>query len=111
MRKLVWLIILGLVGYFVYAQFFGPLSEEEKEVKALGSRFATAQSQYLGALRQMGSLGMDATADADDAIGAMKKAKKELIELKESLTDAAAIARAEKLEAKITEFFEKNDIR
>jgi hypothetical protein len=44
-------------------------------------------------------------------IGAMKKAKKELIELKESLTDAAAIARAEKLEAKITEFFEKNDIK
>jgi hypothetical protein len=111
MKKLVWLIILGLVGYFVYTQFFGPLSEEEKEVKALGSRFGTAQSQYLGALRKMGSLGMDATADADDAIGAMKKVKKELLELKDSLTKADAIARAEKLEALISEFFEKNDIR
>ncbi|MCX6577577.1 MAG: hypothetical protein NTV82_14445 [Candidatus Aminicenantes bacterium] len=111
MKKLVWLIILVLVGYFVYAQFFGPLPKEEKEVKALGSRFGTAQSQYLGALRQMGSLGLDATADADDAIGAMKKVKKELLELKESLTEADAIVRAEKLEAKIIEFFEKNDIK
>lgn len=111
MKKLVWLIVLGLVGYFVYTQFFAPLSEEAQEVKALGRRFATAQSQYLGAVRQMGSLGMDATADADDAIGAMKKVKKELLELKDSLTEENAIARAEKLEATITVFFEKNDIK
>jgi len=111
MKKLVWLIILGLIGYLVYTQFFGPLSEEEQEVKALGIRFGTAQSQYMGALRQMGSLGLDATSDADDAIGAMKKVNKELLELKDSLTEADAIARAEKLEAKIAEFFEKNDIK
>jgi hypothetical protein len=41
----------------------------------------------------------------------MKKVKKELLELKDSLTEAAAITRAEKLEAKIAEFFEKNDIK
>jgi len=111
MKKLVWLIVLGLIGYFVYTQFFGPLPEEEQEVKALASRFANAQSQYLGAVRQMGSLGFDATADADDAIGAMKKVKKELMELKDGLTEKDAVARAEKLEAAITVFFEKNDIK
>jgi hypothetical protein len=111
MKKLIWIIILALVGYFVYAQFFKPLSEEEKEVKALEGRFATAQSQYLQSLRQMGSLGLDATADADDAIGAMKTAKKELLALRGNLTEEKALVRAEELEARIGEFFEKNDIK
>lgn len=111
MKKLVWIIILGLVGYFVYTQYFGPLSDEEKEVKALARRFSAAQSQYLGALRQMGSLGLDATSNADDAIGAMKKVKKELLELKDRLAEADAIERAENLEAGIDEFFAKNDIK
>jgi molecular chaperone GrpE (heat shock protein) len=111
MKKLVWVIVLGLVGYFVYTQFFGPASEEEQEVKALERRFASAQSQYMSALRQMGSLGIDATSDADDAIGAMKKVKKELLELKDRLTEADAVERAEKLEAGINIFFDKNDIK
>ena len=111
MKKLVWLIILGLVGYFVYTQFFKPLSNEEKDVKALEGRFATAQSQYLQSLRQMGSLGLDATADAGDAVGAMKSVRKELLELKGNLTEAEALVRAEELEARIGEFFEKNDIK
>lgn len=111
MKKLVWLIILALVGYFVYTQFFKPLSDEEKEVKALEGRFAKGQSQYLQSLRQMGSLGLDATADADDAIGAMKTVRKELFALKGNLTEAEALVRAEELESRINEFFEKNDIK
>ncbi len=111
MKKLIWIIILGLVGYFAYMQFFKPPSDEQKEVRALERRFAMAQGQYMGALRQMGSLGIDATSDADDAIGAMKKVKKELSEIKDRLTESDALERADKLEAGINEFFDKNDIK
>jgi len=111
MKRLVWVIILGLIGYFVYVEFFKPLSDEEKEVKALEGRFATAQSRYLQSLRQMGSLSLDATADADDAVGAMKTVRKELLGLKEGLTEERAMVRAEELEVRISEFFEKNDIK
>ena len=51
-----------------------------------------------------------AIADPEAAVRRLKTVKADFDRLYESLTDAAAIARADKLAAAIEEFIEKNNI-
>lgn len=110
MKALVWIIILAVIGYFAYTQFFGPLSEEEQLVKDLDKQFNLAARQFVGAGRLSGGTGLDMTSDAEMAVNKIKKVRKELESIEDTLTEEKAIERAEKLDAKIKNFYEKNDL-
>jgi pyridoxal biosynthesis lyase PdxS len=110
MKALIILIILVVIGFIAYTQFFAPLSEEENEVKQLEKRFNSATRLYLGAERIAGGTGLDTTSDVEEAIRSMNRARSELMRLQERLEEEAAIKRAKKLEAKMKEFYEKNEI-
>lgn len=110
MKALVWIIILAIIGYFAYTQFFKPLSEEEQLVKDLDKQFNLATRQFVGAGRISGGTGLDTTSDAEIAVNKIKKIRKELADMRDALTEEKAIARADKLAAKIKDFYEKNDL-
>jgi len=110
MKAFIILIILAVIGFVAYTQFFAPLSEEENEVKQLEKRFSLATRMYLGAERIAGGTGLDTTSDVEEAIRSMNKARSELIRLRERLEEEAAIKRADKLEAKMKEFYQRNEI-
>ena len=100
------MVVLGFLAY----TYFTSLSEEEKTVKALEREFDMAVGNFLRAGRTMAGTGLDTTSDIDDAVRQIKKVKKELKALRDSLEEEAAQDRAEKLEAKIRDFERKNDI-
>lgn len=109
MKALIVVLILGIIGFIVYTQLSTPLSEEEKEVKQLEDKFNSASRQFLDAARMAGT-GLDTTSDANNALNRVRKVKNELTSLKGRLEEEAAIKRAEKLEAKISAFYEKNEL-
>lgn len=110
MKALAIVIILAVIGFVAYTQFLAPLSEEENEVKQLEKRFSLAIRVYLGAERIAGGTGLDTTSDVEEAIRSMNKARRELNRLQERLEEEAAIKRAEKLEAKMKEFYKRNEV-
>lgn len=107
MKSLIWLIIIVVIGFIVYNQIFPPLSEEEKEVKALEEKFNLALKDLQQAQRTAGLSGVDTTADAQGAINKVELVKEELMSLKERLKEEAAIKRAAALEVKVMEFLRK----
>jgi hypothetical protein len=109
-KKLIWLIIIVVIGYFAYMKFLRPVSDEERNVMAMEDRFETARNRFLSAARQLAIPGEAAIADPEAAVRRLKTVKADFDSLYETLTDATAIARADKLEAAIEEFFKKNDI-
>jgi hypothetical protein len=109
MRAIIVILILAIVGFLVYTHFFS-LTDEEKIVKALENDFDEAVGNFLRAGRTMAGTGLDTISDVEDAVRAVKKAEKELQELKARLTEEPAKRMAEKLEDKIKEFVKKNDI-
>ncbi|MFQ6110336.1 MAG: hypothetical protein ACE5L7_12370 [Candidatus Aminicenantales bacterium] len=110
MKALIWILILALIGFAVYTLFLKPLSEEESLIKQLEKEYDTAVGQFVRAARTTAEIGMATVEDADDAIRAVKKVRKKLEELKKRLNEESAIQRARKLEAKIKEFYSKNDL-
>jgi len=111
MKKLIWIVILAAVGYFAYTQFFPRLSEEEKQVQELEKTFYSGTKAFVGASSQMGEPGMAAIADPEAAVDKIKEVERRLAGLKQSLTEEAAQARAEALQGKIQNFYEKNEIK
>lgn len=109
MRAIIVILLVGIVGFFAYT-YLTSASDEEKSVKALETEFDQAVSDFLRAHRTMAGTGMDTTSDVDEAVRKVKKAKKELRVLMDSLKEDEAKKRAEKLEEKIEEFERKNDI-
>ena len=110
MKAFIFVLILLAIGFIAYTLFFTPLSEEEIEVKQLEERFGLASRQFLGAQRIAAGTGLDTTSDVEEAIREIKKARNELIRLRERLVEESAIKRAEKLEAKMDEFYKKNEL-
>ncbi len=110
MKGLVWILILGAVGYFGYTKYVKPLTSEEKEVQAVENKFDAAVEEYLQAVRQAGGLGMASISDADAAIGKVRSTKDALLNLKRRLKDEAAIQKANDLEAKMRNFYSKNEL-
>lgn len=107
MKKLIWLIIIVVIGIVAYNHFITPLSEEEQKVKVLEDEFNSATKDFHQAERSAGISGMDNTADIDDAIDKVKLVKEKLEELKGKLTSESAIERADKLEHRINEFLKQ----
>lgn len=110
MKKLLWILAFAIIGYFLYTQFVTTLSEEAKEVKQLEKRFNTASGNYIRAVRTTGEIATVAVPAAEDAIRDIKKVKTELDDLKKRLKEGDAVERADRLEAKIKEFYRKNDL-
>ncbi len=110
MKRLIWVLVLAIIGYVAYTQFVTPLSEQAKEVKLLEKKFNTATADYVRAVRTAGEIATVSLPSAEDAIRTIKKVKADLESLKKRLTEEDAISRAEKLEAKIKEFYRQNDL-
>jgi hypothetical protein len=110
-KKFLWLIIIVVVGFIAYTKFMRPVSDEERNVMAMEDRYETARNRYLSVSRQLAMPGEVAIADPEAAVQRLKDVKAAFDSLYESLTEKAAIARADKLQAKIEEFFEKNEIK
>jgi hypothetical protein len=110
MKALIWILILGAIGYFGYTNYVQPLTGEEKEVKIVEDRYDAAVEEYLQAVRKAGGLGMDTIADADAAIGKLRSTKTALLNLKRRLKDEAALERANALETKMRNFYAQNDL-
>jgi hypothetical protein len=110
MKALIWILILGAIGYFGYTNFIRPLTDEEQEVKLIEDKFDAAVEEYLQAVRAAGGLGMDTISDVDVAIRKVRATKEALLNLKRRLKDEAAINRANALEAKMRNFYSKNDL-
>jgi type II secretory pathway pseudopilin PulG len=109
MRAIIVILVVVIIGFLAYT-YLTSLSEEEQRVKTLEKEFDLAVGDFLRAIRTMSGTGMDTTSDVDDAVIKIKKVKKELNSLKNSLQESKAQERAEKLDAKIKEFERKNDI-
>lgn len=109
MRAIIVILLVVAAGFLAYT-FFTSSSEEEQMVKSLEKEFDQAVSDFLRAIRTMSGTGMDTTSDVNDAVVKIKKVKKELKTLKNSLKESGAREQAEDLEAKIEEFERKNDI-
>lgn len=110
MKALIWILILGAIGYFGYTNYIKPLTSEEQEIKIVEEKFNAAVEEFLQANRQAGGLGMDTVADTENAIRKVKDSKEALLNLKRRLKDEAAIQRANALEAKMRNFYGKNDL-
>jgi len=110
MKKLLWIAAVAIIGYLIYTQFVTPLSDQAKEVKQLEKRFNEATGDYIRAVRTAGEIGLATVSDAEDAIKTIRKVKTELEDMKKRLEEDDAIKRADKLEAKIKEFYQKNDL-
>lgn len=110
MKALIWILILGAIGYFGYTNYLKPLTGEEQEVKLIENKFDAAVEEYLQAVRKAGGLGMDTVSDADAAIRKVRATKEALLNLKRRLKNEAAIERAKALEAKMRNFYGKNEL-
>jgi hypothetical protein len=110
MRAFIWILILGAIGYFGYTNYVKPLTGEEKEVQMIEKKFDAAVEEYMQAVRKAGGLGMDTISDVDDAIRKVRVTKDALLNLKRRLKDEAAIERAKVLEAKMRNFYGKNEL-
>lgn len=110
MKGLIWILVLGAIGYFGYTNFIKPLTDEEKEVQMIEHKYDSAVEDYMQAVRRAGGLGMDTISDVEDAIRKVRATKEALLNLKRRLKDAAAIEKANALEAKMRQFYGKNDL-
>ena len=110
MKALVWILILGAVGYFGYTNYVKPLTSEEKEVQMISNKYDAAVEEYMQAVRKAGGLGMATVSDVDDAIGKVRGTKEALLNLKRRLKDPAAIEKANALEAKMRQFYSQNEL-
>jgi hypothetical protein len=110
MKALAWILVLGAIGYFGYTNFVKPLTAEENEVQMIEDKYDAAVEEYMQAVRRAGGLGMDTISDVDDSIRKVRGTKNALLNLKRRLKDEAAIEKANALEAKIRQFYGKNDL-
>lgn len=110
MRILIWILVLAVIGFLAYNLFFKSLTDEEKQVKELETKFNTALSQFVRAVRTTAEIAMATTSDAEDAVRRVKQVKTDLEQLRKRLNEEAAIKRAQKLEEKIKEFYKKNEL-
>ena len=110
MKSFLLLVILVVIGILAYNYFVdtGPVTEDEKELKALENDFETALKQMQKAGRMAGLSGMDTTSEAEDVINGMERIKENLIMLKNRLKEGRLLKRADGLEERIKRFLREN---
>jgi|GEM_PF-779579 len=110
MRKIAWLIILGVLGYLGYSYYLKSNSPEVKLVRNLEKEFHRAEASYLTAMRQAAEPGLVILSDRETAENQVKEVRKRVQGLTRKLSDERAIARAKELEAEIKTFCARNQI-
>jgi len=111
MKRLVWLVILGVVAYVGYIYFVRTISPEENRVRELEREFKRSTDRYIAAMRQGGEPGLVILADPETAEKMVKDVQPKLQELMKSLTEKKAIARAQALKSQLLTFLERNQIQ
>jgi len=109
-KALVWILILGAIGYGVYTLALKPLSGELGEVRSLEKVYSRAADRYITSARQAGEPGLIVIADLDFAESKIKEARQKAGELVSSLREPKAQERARALLAKIENFCKINQI-
>jgi len=107
-KLFVFLVALGSAGYLVYLYINPPLSDQEKIVKAWEDEYETASRLFVGSGRFSGGTGLDMSTDIDTAVIKIKAIREEIRRKKGALTDADAVRRVVRLEARIQDFLKKN---
>jgi hypothetical protein len=110
MKRLIWLVILGGLGYLAYAQYVRTTSGEVAQVRHVEKEFRRATDRFISAMRGAGEPGLVVLADPETAVGMVKDVRLKLQELMKTLTEEKAIDRAQKLEDQILTFFHRNEI-
>ena len=113
MKKLAVVLVVAVVGLLGYnyattgeiklVPSFSK-SAEEQAVLDLQEQFAAAQKQFAQAHRSAGMSGIDTSADAEAAIRSVKRTKRELNELRKTLTEDKAKQIAGDLAAAVQAF-------
>lgn len=110
MKALVWLLILGALGYLAYTLAVKPVTGEEAAVRQLERVFNHAADRYITAIRQAGEPGLAVIADPDFAERKVKEVRQQVVDLLKSVQDPKARARALALQEKIETFCKTNAI-
>jgi len=110
MKRLAWLLILGVIAYLGYNHFVRTVSSEEAQVRDLEREFRRATDRYISSMRQAGEPGLVILADPETAERMVKDVRPKLMELMKTLTDEKAVARAQRLEDQILTFYKRNQI-
>jgi hypothetical protein len=110
MKRLAWLIILGLLAYLGYSRFVRTTSSEEAQVRDLEREFKRATDRYISSMRQAGEPGLVILADPETAERMVKDVRPKLQELMKTLTEEKAVARAQKLETQVLTFYKRHQI-
>jgi len=109
-KGLLVLILIAGAAFLIYRQTNQKPSEEEAMVASVRDRYAVVVNKFLSAAGRSGAIGMDTTMDSETAAAQMLKLRADLAEIRKSLTEDKAIAKARELAEKIEDFCEKNDI-
>ena len=109
-RTLLVLLLIAGAAFLVYRKTALVPSEEEQMVTSIRERYTIAVTKFLNAQGRAGTLGLDSTFDSETAAGNVLKLRAELAKLRQTLTKAKAIRKAEGLAEKIENFCKKNDI-
>ena len=104
------LVLIAAAAFFIYKQTSQNRSEEEAWVASIKDRYAVVVNKFLSAAGRSGAIGMDTTMDSETAAAQMLKLRAELAQLRKTLTEEKASAKAAELAEKIENFCKKNDI-
>ncbi len=110
MKKLIWLVILGLIGYAAYSKLVRPASEEVSQVRELEREYRRGTNRFISSMRSAGEPGLVILADPETAIRMLRNIRRRLQELMGRLTEEEAIVRAQALENEILTFFRLHEI-
>jgi tRNA G37 N-methylase TrmD len=109
-KYLVWIVILGLVGFLAYSYYWKAASKETTQVRDLEREFARDVDRYITSMRQAGEPGIVILADPETAIKKVQETRNRVTALLPKLTEKKAIARAQQLEERIRQFCRANQI-
>jgi hypothetical protein len=109
-KALIILLVAVAAGYVLHNYMNRETSEEEDLVAGVRARYVEAVNKFFKAVRYGAGLGMDTSADVEQASGEVLKVRAELAALRPQLTEPGAVAKADKLAGEIEEFCRKNDI-
>ncbi len=109
-KALLVLILVAAAAYFIYQQTGQAPTEEDLLVDGLKDRYAVVVNKFTSAVGRSGMLGVDTTFDLDTVVAQVLKIRSELTDLRERLTEARAIRKADALIVKVEHFCKTNNI-
>ncbi len=110
MKRVIWLVILGILGYLAYTYYVRTTSGEVAQVRRLEKEFRRGTDRFISAMRGAGEPGLVVLADPEAAEKMLKDTRVRLQQLMGTLTEDKAIARAKNLEDQIQTFFKRHEI-